>query len=260
MASKAVVGMTILLALSACGAPPTRRDGAGADAAKALPPAAGAPSGVPPASSQPNHWTIDPARSELRVLVHRAGPMALLGHNHVLINHGLTGWAQPADGAGAAAFFLEIRSADFVVDDAAARAAAGADFAAAVDDEAKAGTRSNLLGGGVLDAERFPTITLRSLSAMPAGAAAPVPAGPDSSAAPWVATVAARVAGHASTIHIPFTLQLAGGRAIGSGTTALRQSDLGLTPFSVMLGALQVQDEITVEFVFTAVANDQKPS
>jgi hypothetical protein len=66
--------------------------------------------------------------------------------------------------------------------------------------------------------------------------------------------VAASVAGHRSTLRIPFTLQFAGGLATGSGSTALRQSELGLTPFSVMLGALQVQDEIMVEFVLTAVA------
>jgi hypothetical protein len=34
----------------------------------------------------------------------------------------------------------------------------------------------------------------------------------------------------------------------------LRQSDLGLTPFSVMLGALQVQDEMHIKFKIVASA------
>jgi hypothetical protein len=32
----------------------------------------------------------------------------------------------------------------------------------------------------------------------------------------------------------------------------LRQTDMGLQPFSVMLGALKVQDEITVKFTVVA--------
>jgi hypothetical protein len=39
-----------------------------------------------------------------------------------------------------------------------------------------------------------------------------------------------------------------------SGSVALRQTALGLVPFSVMLGALQVQDELTVKFRLVAVS------
>jgi hypothetical protein len=37
-----------------------------------------------------------------------------------------------------------------------------------------------------------------------------------------------------------------------SGEMPLRQSDLGLTPFSAMLGALQVEDEMRVKFRIVA--------
>jgi hypothetical protein len=46
---------------------------------------------------------------------------------------------------------------------------------------------------------------------------------------------------------------MAAGRISASGTAVLRQSDMGLTPLSVMLGALQVQDELTVKFKLVAV-------
>jgi hypothetical protein len=37
-----------------------------------------------------------------------------------------------------------------------------------------------------------------------------------------------------------------------SGETSLRQSDLGLKPFSALLGALQVQDEMRISFRISA--------
>jgi hypothetical protein len=39
-----------------------------------------------------------------------------------------------------------------------------------------------------------------------------------------------------------------------SGEFPLRQTDLGLTPFSAMLGALQVQDEMRISFHIVAQA------
>jgi len=40
-----------------------------------------------------------------------------------------------------------------------------------------------------------------------------------------------------------------------SGSFELRQSALGLTPYSLMLGALQVQDAMTVKFRLVATSN-----
>jgi hypothetical protein len=39
----------------------------------------------------------------------------------------------------------------------------------------------------------------------------------------------------------------------------VRQSDLGLTPFSALLGALQVQDEVRLRFRILARAEDLAP-
>ena len=43
-------------------------------------------------------------------------------------------------------------------------------------------------------------------------------------------------------------------RVAVSGEVAIKQSDLGLTPFSALMGALQVQDEIKVKFQLSAKA------
>jgi len=45
---------------------------------------------------------------------------------------------------------------------------------------------------------------------------------------------------------------LANGQLTASGELPLKQTDLGLTPFTAMLGALAVQDEMKVRFHFVA--------
>jgi polyisoprenoid-binding protein YceI len=200
---------------------------------------------APPAGAAA--YRIDSARSELRVLVYRAGPMARLGHNHVIVNRAVSGWVDAA-GAAAQALSLQVPVAEFIVDDAQARDAEGPDFSQDVTDDARAGTRRNMLSAALLDADRFPAITLRSVAVTPA---AQVP-GADGQARTWVATLDVQVAGHASKLTVPFTLESAAGSMSASGSVVLRQSDLGLTPISVMLGALQVQDELTVEFKLVA--------
>ena len=179
--------------------------------------------------------------------------MAALGHDHVIVNRALGGWAVPRDAAHPGAFYLEMPVDGFIVDDPAARAAEGADFSATVADEARSGTREHLLGPAQLDAGRFPEITVSSLAIAPAGAG-PGRAGPGEGAAQLLATVEISVAGHTSRLDVPFVLNSSPGRVSGAGSVVVRQSALGLTPYAVMLGALEVQDEITIRFSFEALA------
>jgi hypothetical protein len=240
--------------LAACGAPQVRRPHDVAAAAAH----AESPAGV-------GAYRVDSAQSELRLMVYRAGPMAQFGHNHVILNRAVDGWVKAAEPASAS-FSLRIPVAGFVIDDPGARMEEGADFSGEVAADAKAGTRHNMLSAAVLDADRFPTIALTSiaLSQAPGGPALGNPA-PDNNAAPgslasdgqapkkWVAKLTVNVAGHESTLVVPFILETSAGRVSASGTVVLRQSEMGLTPFSVMLGALRVQDELTVKFRFVAL-------
>jgi len=191
-------------------------------------------------------YRVDGGRSELRILVYRAGPLARLGHNHVMVNRSLSGQANLADAPDASGFRLIVPIAGFVVDDAQARREEGTDFDAEVPEEAKAGTLQNMRSPAVLDADEFPTITVNSI-AFSAPAAA---AGADS----MVATVAISVAGHESKVEVPFTVQWDSNHLSASGSLQVRQSALGLTPYSLMLGALQVQDAMTIKFKIEAAA------
>ncbi|MDP9011181.1 MAG: YceI family protein [Pseudomonadota bacterium] len=220
--------------LAACGAPPVRQPPVTSPSATPPEPAAGAAA-----------YRIDAARSELRILVYRAGPMAQFGHNHVIVNRAVEGWVEAVESAAAASFSLRVPVAEFLVDDPQARADEGPDFSEPVPEEARSGTRHNLLSAALLDAAHYPTITLTSSAVTPApGTAAP---------RELVAKATVELAGHKSTLLVPFTLQTSPGEVAASGTVVLRQSEMGLIPFSVMLGALQVKDEFTVKFKLVAL-------
>jgi polyisoprenoid-binding protein YceI len=247
----------LALLLAACGAPQPRQQAPPGPAAPEAVPATPAPPAPakpptvpvkpPPVPAKPpaaagKAYRIDPAHSELRLLVYRSGAMASLGHNHVIVNHALSGWVADPGGAATPSFLLHIPVADFIMDDAALRREEGPDFADVVPEDAKAGTVRNMLSAGLLNAAQFPAIMVRSVAIKGTDAARE-------------ATLSVNVAGHESTLVAPFTVESSQGRLTMSGTLNLRQSDLGLTPFSVMLGALKVQDGLRVKFKIVAVAD-----
>jgi YceI-like domain len=159
-------------------------------------------------------------------------------------------------------FSLVIPAAGFVVDDPQARSEEGPDFPGEIPEDAKSGTLHNMLSAAVLDADEFPSITVNSVAVAGApgepggtpgepGATAPVAVAPGT--AVLTATVAISVAGHESRLEVPFTLQTDSSRLSATGSMQVRQSSIGLTPYSLMLGALQVQDAMTIKFKFVAV-------
>jgi len=190
-------------------------------------------------------YRIDENRSELRILVYRAGPLAHFGHNHVMVNHAIRGAVNLADLPEESVFRLTVPVAAFVVDDPQARREEGADFPGDIPDDAKSGTSHNMLSAALLNADEFPVITVSSL----AESRAQNPSG----AGALTATVAISIAGHDSRVDVPFTFHADSRRLSATGSLELRQSALGLTPFSLMLGALQVQDAMTIKFEIVAV-------
>jgi len=233
--NKLSVGALILL-LAACGAPRPRQ------AAPQTAEESAARPGSPPAGRA---YRIDENRSELRILVYRAGPLARLGHNHVVVNRSLRGSANLAEASGPCVFRVDVPVAAFVVDDAQARREEGVDFAADVPDEAKSGTLRNMLGASLLDGDEFPMITLNGVALFAAD---------DRPGAALSVSVAISIAGHESTIDVPISFQSDSRQLSATGSLELRQSALGLTPYSLMLGALQVQDAMTIKFDIVATA------
>ena len=65
---------------------------------------------------------------------------------------------------------------------------------------------------------------------------------------------------HTSEVMVPVHLEIDGGELIATGEFPLRHADLGLTPFSVMMGAMQVQDEMKIRFRIHAACGQPQGS
>ncbi|HTC39029.1 MAG TPA: YceI family protein [Steroidobacteraceae bacterium] len=187
-------------------------------------------------------YPIDSSGSEVRLLVYRAGPLSNLGHNHVMVNRAVTGRVQIGADVPASSFSLSLRAEDFVIDDAQARQEEGGDFPGDIAEDAKAGTRRNLLSDAVLNAAEFPDITVKSVSL--AGTLSELNADLEVGAA-----------GHTSRVSVPLSLQDDAHGFTALGSVELRQTALGLIPYSLLHGALQVQDAMQLKFRIKVLTN-----
>jgi polyisoprenoid-binding protein YceI len=209
------------------------------------PPAAPAPtvaavgqtSSAIPAGAQ--ELKVVAGESLLQVLVYRGGAMARLGHNHVIASHQLTGSVYLTDDLAATRFEINFPVNGLTVDEPALREAAGPDFPPAVPQGAREGTHANLLSEPLLDGVRYPTIRLRASAVKPA-------------ANGFEATVEITLKDQTHLVTVPVAVQRSEGQLIASGEFPLKQSELGLKPFSIAMGALVVLDQMQVRFRVTA--------
>ncbi len=196
--------------------------------------------GARPAPHLGQPYEVVGSESLLRVLVYRGGPLAKAGHNHVIASHDLSGTIYLPEDPTRATFEIRVPLMGLTVDEASLRAQEGDDFSAAVPDSAREGTRRNMLGEALLNAQLFPEIVLRSES-IQRGANGGLEA-----------HIRAEVRQGSHAIVVPFRYQLQSEQLSVSGELPLRQTDLGLTPFTALLGALQVEDEMRLKFQLVA--------
>jgi polyisoprenoid-binding protein YceI len=211
------------------------------------PPRAPAPPSERPAAAAPplqghegHPYDIASSDSLLTLLVFRGGPLAKAGHNHVIASHSLRGtFYVPADRARTT-FEVHLPVIELTVDEAQLREKEhSAEFPPDIPDSAKEGTRKNMLGGALLDGEHYPEILLRSQRLEPA---------PQGSDAQWLAHIQVTVRDRTSTVVVPVHFEQQDAAIVLEGEFPLKQTDLGLTPFTALLGALQVVDEMKVRF------------
>ena len=223
--------------LAGCPVPPAPTGG---PAGKAVP---GKETGGAAATSAPHlgrPYDVVASDSLLTILVYRAGALAKAGHNHVIASHDLSGTIYvPAD-VMRTSFEIHLPVGGLTVDEASLRAKEGGDFSAEVPDSAKEGTRRNMLGEALLNAEQSAEIILRSER---------LEAGTDGQ---LQAHVQAEVRQTPHSLVVPVRYEMSATEVVVSGELPLKQTDLGLTPFSALLGALQVQDEMLVKFRIVA--------
>ena len=196
-----------------------------------------APAAPTPATAA--HFIIDSERSRVWVLVYRDGPMAHLGHNHVIAVRNLTGSVVVPSDPTQSTFQMDFPVEAMSVDEAALRAALGADFATTVDEAAIAGTREHMLGASLLNSKQYPQIHLQSLEIL-------------ATAGTLQATTRIQVRDTITQAQVPVTLQASGDDLTFSGGFDLTHSQLGLTPYSVALGALRVAERLHVRYQLLA--------
>ena len=206
--------LAALLLLAGCAAPP-------------VPPAPPSPapntSYLEAAAAGTPVYRIDPTASQITVVVRSGGPFAKIGHDHAIASRTISGYAAPAQGRSDFAFRLD----ELTVDEPAVRAQAG--LTGSVPADAVAGTRANMLGR-VLDAGRHPVVQLRVTGNQP------------------TPRLSITLHGVTRSIDVPTELQVTPDRLTAAGQFTLRQTDFGITPMSVLGGALVVKDEMELQF------------
>ena len=164
--------------------------------------------------------------------------MARVGHNHVMVGRA-QGEIRAADTAAASGFSIEIPVDSLQVDAPALRAEEGEDFAATVSDQARKGTRDNMLGPDVLDAAHYALIRIESVALR----------GPR-----WNPDVDARITVRGRTSMLTFPVAVFEQRDALTVIAAfgVRQTELGMTPYAILGGALSVRDAIDVRIRLVA--------
>ena len=238
LGARASVALLALISLAGC---PTRPHGPQAPPATAV----GAPP-PPPGSLQPRHegrpYDVESRESLLTILAFRGGTFAKAGHNHVIASHDMSGTIYVPDDQSRSTFEVRVPVDLLTIDEPQLRAKEGPEFPTEVPESAKEGTRRNMLSEALLNGAQYPDITLVSQHiGTPAAAGSPLPA-----------DVQVTIRGQVHSLSVPVTYSFEDSRLIVSGELPIKQTDLGLTPFSALLGALQVQDELRVRFRIVA--------
>jgi polyisoprenoid-binding protein YceI len=229
--------------LAACTVAPERvppRKVVPADATQARAP------GSPQVEATTESYRIAPAESSLRILVYRGGTMARLGHNHVISSADLKGQIWRGATAESSGLEIDVPVNTLIVDDNAARAEEGEDFPLNVSEDAKAGTKANMLRPTLLDGERYPEISIRAIRIT------------GSASSPDV-VASMRIKDQTREIRLPVMLSEADGALVVQGSFDIRQSDFGITPLSIAMGALTVQDTVKIKFRLVARATPASP-
>jgi len=228
--SRLVIASVVLLGLAACQTSPPVKE--------TSPPAQAAPEQMEiPAGA--HEYKVVAEESLLQIFVYRGGTMARLGHNHVIASHNLAGSAYVSDDLTQTRFDITIPVNELTIDEPALREQAGADFPPGVPQSARDGTRTNMLSEALLDGAKYPTIRLRATEVVAAGDYFDV-------------DVEITLKDQVHHVRAPIHVQRKDGGIAASGEFPLKQSGLGLKPFSAALGALLVVDEMRVRFDVTA--------
>src|SRR3989441_4742334 len=177
-------------------------------------------------------FRVDPRESLVAMEVRRGGSLARLGHDHVVASHEVGGYVEPDEGR--ADLYVQLERLE--VDEAALRAEAGFDTQPTQLDID--GTRANMLVR-VLEADRFPFALIRV-------------SGADASRREVTLSVTITLHGVTRALQAPATIDADADLIEVSGRLSFDQTDFGITPYSVLGGAIAVRNGVDLRFCIRA--------
>lgn len=181
-------------------------------------------------------YRIDSGTSDVRLLVYRDGVLSTFGHNHTISLKDFTGIIRLQPKLAQSRVELDIPVDRLVVDDAAARRQEGPDFAGEPSENDIAGTRTNMLSAALLSAGKFPAIKVTGTS------------GPVDANNSTMLDLSVQIVGKEIKLTLPATLKLEGDQLEAVGETELTHAQLGLKPFSALLGSLRVAEQMKFKY------------
>ncbi|HLF23957.1 MAG TPA: YceI family protein [Burkholderiales bacterium] len=182
-------------------------------------------------------FRLDAERSLVVIRVYRAGALARFGHDHVVASRDVRGYVLLSSAAGARRVDVYAPLASLSVDEPALRAQAGFDTQPSQQDVE--GTRRNMLEK-VLEADQYPFVSIhidRVAGESPA------------------ITVDAAVTLHGITRTLPLAVELeipSAQTIYARGRFSAKLTDFSITPYSLLGGALRVEDRLDIEFEIAA--------
>jgi len=186
-------------------------------------------------NSELSVYQVDAESSDIRLLIYRAGALSRLGHSHVISVGQLDGTIYVNPDLEQSHFELVIPVQGLVVDDPLFRREEGDEFSTELSERDIAGTRRNMLGRRVLNAAQYPIIKLTGT-------------GPRDDGPEFMLGLSIELLGDVVELQVPTTLRLDGDVLEATGAFRLGHSELGMRPFTAMLGALRVADEMDFKY------------
>jgi YceI-like domain len=173
-------------------------------------------------------FRVDPAGSLVVMEVRRGGSLGRFGHDHVVASHDVTGNIAPVDGR--ADLYVSLDA--LTVDEPLLRAEAGFDTQPDPDDIA--GTRRNMLER-VLDTRRYPHAQIAVNNVINGGREG------------WL-RFALTLHGVTRLVDAVAELNKTDEEILVTGTVAIDQTQFDIVPFSILGGAVSVQDRVKIRF------------
>jgi polyisoprenoid-binding protein YceI len=193
---------------------------------------------------QPNApivYVFDSATSQIHWRVYKSGVLSGLGHNHVIAVAKPAGKVFLSQTLPESRIEMEINVADLIIDNPTLRSRYGDDFSSEPSADDIAGTHNNMLSKSVLNGTKFPTIKITGTALSGFGVGQTI-------------DLVIQLLDRTISVNVPINVErTANGVIQVHSEFKITHDQLGLKPFRVMMGILQVADEIDFSVRIRAV-------